>query len=166
MVDDENLSAEPPEEPEVADWARPTLEETQLLLRRDPEEIAHLAVRHPGLARFLSLGFDAVREVWSGEQAATAKIGEAYFSLTQGTIEGLLKRLDQDNVGDEERATIYRLIKRLQNQSSTKTSELLEVNAKSGEKTRLLMGTLILLGLAVTAGVYLRRGSHPPSIGG
>lgn len=165
MTDHQHEDADQPKEPQVGDWAEPTLDEARELLQRNLEELAQLAVQHPALARFLSLGFDAIKDVWSGEQAANAKIGESYFALTQRTIDGLFKRLDQSDVGDEERDRIYGLIESLQGQGAAKTSELLDANAKSGEKTRLLMGALITVGISVAVAVYTRRPPQPPSLG-
>lgn len=165
MTDEDQHDAEQPEEPHVGDWARPTPEETRELLRRDPEELAQLAVNHPALARFLGLGFDAIKDVWTGEQDANVYIGEAYFALTQRTIDGLFKRLDQNDVGEDERSRIYGLIESLQGRGFDKASELIDANAKSGEKTRLLIGALIVVGLSAAAAVYMRRGPQPPSLG-
>ncbi|GAA4267744.1 hypothetical protein [Frondihabitans peucedani] len=157
MADEEHQDIGEPDEPRVDDWSHPTLDETRDLLQRDPEDLALLAVGHPSLARFLALGFDAIQQVRTGEQETLESIGQAYFALTQRTLDGLLKRLDQGDLGDDERSRIYHLIESLQGQGAEKASEFMDANVRSADKTRLLIGTMIVLGLSAAAIVSLRR---------
>lgn len=161
MSDEDSTSYTPADEPQIEDWANPTAEEFAELLTRSPEELARLAVAHPPLAQFLPVGFEALREVREGDRESISKIGTSYFETANSIIAGLLKRLDQDGVSDEERKRIYEIIDSTQKQSGEKTSELLDANNKSSRRTQYIIGGLLTVGLIVAVSLNY-KGSIPP----
>jgi hypothetical protein len=161
MNDEDSKSETPTDEPEIADWSNPNPEEAAELLKRSPEELARLAVVHPPLAQFLSVGFEALTEVREGDRDSIPTIGTPYFETAKSTIAGLLKRLDQDGVSDQERARIYEIIDSTQKQSGEKTSELLDANNKSSRRTQFIIGGLLTVGIIVAANLTV-KGSLPP----
>lgn len=161
MSDEGDTDETPADEPQIADWSKPTPEEAAELLERSPEELARLAVTHPPFAQFLSVGFEALREVREGDRESIPKIGTPYFETANNTIEGLLKRLDQDGVSDAERERIYEIIDSTQKQSGKTTSELIDANNKSSRRTQFIIGGLLTVGLVVVA-TLTNKGSPPP----
>ena len=95
MSDEGDTDKSPADEPQIADWSDPTPEEAAELLKRSPDELARFAVTHPPFAQFLSVGFEALREVREGDRESIPKIGTPYFKTANNTIEGLLRRLDR-----------------------------------------------------------------------
>jgi hypothetical protein len=155
-------------EPAVVDWSTPTREEAQRLANEPPERLALLAQLHPQLAVFLQVGLQAIKGVGSEERAASQHAADSYFALTNKTVDGLFKRLDQSGVSEAEAATIYELLDKLQGQSADKTTEFLNVNLKTGSKTMLVAGLLLSAGLSLAFAAYSgqRPSNPPPSIHG
>lgn len=152
-------------EPQVLDWGSPTAEETQQLLQQSPEQIAHLVQRHSPLANFLTVGFEAIKAVGSEENVANRHIADDYYALANKTVDGLLKRLEQSGVSEDETNRIYELIEKISTQSAEKTSEFIQANDRTGNKTMYVIGLVTLAGLGIAAALYKGQGpSGTPSL--
>lgn len=153
-------------EPIVLDWGSPTPEETKQLLNETPEQLARLVRRHPPLASFLNLGLEAIKSVGSEERAANERASDSYYKVTNKIVDGLLERLSQGGVNEDEAARIYDRLENLQVQSSEKTTEFLRANDKTGSKTMLVVGLVLTTGLGLAAALYSgqRPSTPPPSI--
>jgi hypothetical protein len=161
MADEDSKSETPADEPPIADWSNPTPQEAAELLKRSPQELTRFTVAHPPFAQVLAVGFETLGKVREGDRESIPKIGNPYFETVNNTIAGLLKRLDQDGVSNEERERIYGIIDSTQKQSGDKTSEMLDTNNKSSRTAQFIIGGLLTVGLIVAANLS-NKASPPP----
>lgn len=152
----------------VVDWSAPTEKETDQLLKLSPEYLARVVQRHPQLAAFLQIGAEAIKSVGAEERAGNQHVSDSYFALTNKTVNGLFKRLEQNGVSEEEAVHIYGLLDKLHDKSGEKTSEFLKANDKTGSKTMVAVGLLASVGLSVAIALIAggRPSTPPPSING
>ncbi|WP_295825141.1 hypothetical protein [uncultured Microbacterium sp.] len=159
---DEPATVDAEDEPDVADWANPTREETHAIFRRRSEAIARMLDRHPELEVFLNLALDAVRNVRS-EGSANARIADAYYASEAQINEGLLKRLNEGGVSEQEANRIYDLLEAGRASRDDKTSEFVQATDRTGNKALIVTGGLIATGLTIAI-IYKGRGpAMPPS---
>jgi hypothetical protein len=142
----------------------PSQEEVERLLGLMPEEVARLVVRRPALVQYLEVGVQAAIAAGSQEHDAKSKIAEDYFQFNDKLVDGLLKRLNEPGVTDEERSTIYGLLDNTHRVTGEKATEFIEAQDRTGSKALGSVGLYVMLGLAVALVIVRKQGpSTPPS---
>lgn len=146
-------------EPLVVDWGAPTPEEVQELLKQPPEQLARLTQKHPQLTEFIRVGLDAVRTAGTEERSSNEHFADSYYALNDKIVDGLLKRLEQSGVSEEEASRIYESLDRLQDRNGQKTTEFLRASDKTGNKVLLATGILLTSALAAVTFYFRQRPS-------
>lgn len=164
-ADDQNAHGPDDAGPKFDDSDVPTQEEAERILGLTPEEVARLAIRRPALVQYLEVGVQAAKAASSNEHDAKSKLAAHYFALNNKLVDGLLKRLDEPNVTDEERSTIYGLLDKTQHATGEKTTEFIQAQDRTGSKALASIGLYVMLGLTVALVVSRGQGpSTPPSL--